>query len=210
MTMRPIALIAILLLATTLPGAESDEPAQNRPPLMEREREIALAKSAGPERLAEEATLYVLERSGYVKVQEGSNGFTCIVTHSVPGSQEPACYDAEASATYVAASRRKAELRAQGKSANEVKRIMEADYEAGRLRHPKRTGIIYMLSTENLVPDATTSQVVPYPPHLMFYAPGLTNADLGTKLAIDSPVFVVLEGTPWAMIIVPVDREKYR
>jgi len=210
MTIRAIALIAALLLATLLAGAKPPDQASNLPPLLEREREIALAKSAGPASLAEEATLYVLESSGYVKAQEGTNGFTCIVTRSIPGSQEPACYDAEASATMVAASVRQAELRAQGKSAEEVKRTMEADYQSGRLRHPKRTGIIYMLSTENLVPDVTSGRVVPYPPHLMFYAPGVTNADLGTRPAIDSPVFVVLEGTPMAMIIVPVDREKYR
>lgn len=206
--------LASLLLLTTVSavstGAQSGASPTKHAPLLPREREIALAKSAGPAEVADKATIYALEASGYVKVQEGSNGFTCIVTRSVPGSQEPACHDSEASATFVAASLRKAELRAQGKSAEEIERALEADFEAGRLRHPRRTGIIYMLSTENLVPDVTTGRVVPYPPHLMFYAPGLTNADIGTKLAIDSPLFVIFEGTPMAMIIVPVERDKHR
>jgi hypothetical protein len=67
-----------------------------------------------------------------------------------------------------------------------------------------------MLSTENLVPNVK-GIVVPFPPHVMFYAPYLTNAELGvdrTDLGPDgnphAAAFVAGEGTPHALIIVPV------
>ena len=47
--------------------------------------------------------------------------------------------------------------------------------------------------------------VAPFPPHVMFYAPYLTNADLGSEgQAGGGPAFVAAAGTPYALIIVPV------
>ena len=67
-----------------------------------------------------------------------------------------------------------------------------------------------MLSTENLVPNEK-GVAVPFPPHVMFYAPYLTKAELGvdrTDLGADgnpnAAAFVAGEGTPHALIIVPV------
>jgi hypothetical protein len=60
-----------------------------------------------------------------------------------------------------------------------------------------------MLSTENLVDDGK-GNVIHYPPHLMFYAPYLTNADLGSDVNGSGPAFVADEGTPRALIIVPL------
>jgi hypothetical protein len=46
--------------------------------------------------------------------------------------------------------------------------------------------------------------VRPYRPHVMIYAPHLTNADFGAGLDGRSPVFVINEGEPGAYLIVPV------
>jgi hypothetical protein len=51
------------------------------------EKEVALALSACPALVASGAGVYVLEKSGYVKVRESKNGFTAIVQHSMPTSQ---------------------------------------------------------------------------------------------------------------------------
>ena len=53
--------------------------------------------------------------------------------------------------------------------------------------------------------------IAPYPPHVMFYAPYLTDADLGSNgaLGLDGnpagPAFVAGAGTPQALIICPWD-----
>jgi hypothetical protein len=44
----------------------------------------------------------------------------------------------------------------------------------------------------------------PFPPHLMFYAPGMTNADIGSDGSPGSSVSVVDEKSPHALMIVPV------
>ena len=54
---------------------------------MDREKEIALALSSCPAALANKAAVYVLDKTGYVKVRESQNGFTAIVQHAAPGSR---------------------------------------------------------------------------------------------------------------------------
>lgn len=61
-----------------------------------------------------------------------------------------------------------------------------------------------MLSTENVVPD-DHGVVAHFPPHVMFYAPFTTNADIGSEGQDGGgPAFVAAQGTPYALIIVPV------
>src|SRR5262245_59042098 len=71
----------VVLLAARAPAA-AQAPAGASPPLMERDREIALALSACPPAVADKAAVYVLGPSGYVKARDGCNGFTAIVQHS--------------------------------------------------------------------------------------------------------------------------------
>jgi hypothetical protein len=183
------------------------------PQLMERQREIALALSACPPAIASKAAVYVLEKSGYLKVRDSGNGFTAIVQHTVPTSQEPLCMDAEGTRTHLPRVLKIAELRAEGKSSAEIKRFVADSFAKGIYRPYGRPGINYMLSTENLVTNEK-GVVVPFPPHIMIYAPYLTNADIGVgpELGPDGnfvgPAIVAVEGTPQALIIVPVGQHQ--
>jgi len=175
------------------------------PPLLERSREVALALSACPKHLAGGAAVYALEKRGYVKVREGQNGFTALVQRSLPNSVEPRCMDAEGTRTHLPRTLKMAELRAQGKTRQEIRLAVAEMYARGQLQPPRRAGVDYMLSTENVVPvDEERGLVAPYPPHLMFYVPYLGNADLGSDGNPTGPAFVVDEGTPYALLIVPV------
>jgi hypothetical protein len=193
------------LIAVGLAAAESTQIAVSQPPpLMDRQKEIALALSACPPTVASKAAVYVLDKSGYVKVRDNQNGFTAIVQHSLPSAQEPQCMDAEGTRTLLPRMLKVAELRAQGKSPEEIKRLVADAFAKGVLQPPTRPGVDYMLSTENVVPD-DKGVLAPFPPHVMFYAPYLTNADLGSDgQAGGGPAFVAGEGTPYALIIVPV------
>jgi len=196
-----IATLFVLVAAGLLHGAP--------PTLMDRPKEIALALSACPAAVTEKAAVYVLDKSGYVKVRESRNGFTAIVEHSLPASQEPQCMDAEGTRTFLPRILKVAELRAQGKSAEEIERFQADAFAKGIFQPPIRPGVDYMLSTENLVPNGK-GEVIHFPPHVMFYAPYLTNADLGSDgPASGSPAFVVEEGTPHALIIVPTGDGKH-
>ena len=173
------------------------------PPLMDRQKEIALALSSCPAAVASKAGIYVLERSGYVKVRDSENGFTAIVQHSLPNSNESQCMDAEGTRTFLPRMLKVAELRAQGKSREEIDRLVAGAFGKGLFQPPARPGIDYMLSTENTALD-DKGNLVPFPPHLMFYAPYLTNADIGSDGKWTSPAFVAGEWTPHALIIVPL------
>jgi len=97
------------------------------------------------------------------------------------------------------------ELRGQGKSPEEIKRFVADAFAKGTFQPPTHVGIDYMLSTENItVVDAEKGIVAPYPPHVMFYGPYMTNVDLGSDGNPHGPAFVAGEGTPLALIIVPV------
>jgi hypothetical protein len=186
-------------MAQAITAAASQQPA-----LVERQRETALALSACPSSVASNAAVYVLEKSGYIKVRDSQNGFTAIVQHSLPTSQEPQCMDEEGTRTFLPRMLKVAELRAQGKSPEEIKRFVADAFAKGVFPAPTRPGVIYMLSTENLVPD-DKGIVGPFPPHVMFYGTHLTNADIGSEgQAGGGPAFVVNEGAPHSLIIVPV------
>jgi hypothetical protein len=201
--------LAVQLMAGLPAMAQSAPAASQRPALMDRQREIALALSACPAPVASKAAVYVLEESGYVKVRDGENGFTAIVQHTLPTSQGPQCMDAEGARTMLPRMLKVAELQAQGKSREEIKRFMADASAKGLFQPPSRPGVNYMLSTENLVPNEK-GVPVPFPPHVMVYAPYLTNTaigvgpDLGPDGNFVGPATVALEGTPQALIIIPV------
>jgi hypothetical protein len=163
-----------------------------------------------PPAVAGKAAVYVLERAGYVKVRDSENGFTAIVGHVLPTSVEPQCMNAEATRSHLPPQLKVAEMRAQGKSAAEIKSAMAESYTNGVFPQPTGLAVDYMLSTENQVPNFKGA-VAPYPPHVMFFVPGMTNADLGADITVGptgnpgAPAFVVNEGTPQAIIIVPVE-----
>jgi hypothetical protein len=198
-----------LAVSAPPPDQPTQPPGSQLPKLMDREKEIALALSSCPASVANKAAVYVLEKSGYVKVRESQNGFTAIVQHALPNSQDPQCMDAEGTRTFLPRYLKVAELRAQGNSVEEIRRFVADAFAKGIFQAPRRPGVDYMLSKENLTPNAKGG-VVPFPPHLMFYAPYLTNADLGIDGTLGpdgnpvGPVFVAGEGSPHALIIVPV------
>jgi len=206
---RFLASIAQLTLGVAAALAQAAPPPAASPPAPQ-DAEISLALSACPRALAQGAGVYVLGQAGYVKVRASRNGFNALVQHSLPSAQEPRCMGAEGTRTWLPRILKVAELRAQGKSREEIQKIITAALAKGMLQPPTRPGIDYMLSTQNRVPNAK-GEVTPFPPHVMFYAPYLTNADIGVdnaKLGADgNPMglaFVAAEGTPYALIIVPV------
>jgi hypothetical protein len=190
--------------------AQAQPVPSGRTPLMEQQKEVALALSACPPFVATKASVYVLGKSGYTKIREGENGFTAIVQHSTPANQEPHCMDAEGGRTILPRFLKVAELRAQGKSPADIQRFVADAFVKGVFQPPAHPGIDYMLSTENLVTNAQ-GEVTHFPPHVMFYGPYMKNADIGADgdhLGSDGnpmgPVFVAGEGGPHALIIVPL------
>ena len=138
-------------------------------------------------------------------MRDSQNGFVCIVEHRVVKAVEPQCLDAEGVKTLLPRILFVGELRAKGRPEPEIRAAVKKAFADGKFKAPKRPGVDYMLSTHNVVTiDEEKGVAVPFPPHLMFYAPGMTNADIGSDGSPQSKVFVVDEKSPHALMIVPV------
>jgi hypothetical protein len=176
-----------------------------------REQQIELALKAAPTEVSSKAAVYVLGPKGYEKAREGTNGFSCLIERSFKGttqtSSAPACFDAEGSRTIMLGYLRREELRAEGKSEEEIKDDIAKGYKDGRFKTPG-PGFLYMMSDENYVYNSESKQSGFVPPHLMFYAPNKTAKDVG--YAAVSPMMVpYLTGSgigPESLLVVAADK----
>ena len=182
------------------------------PELLPRDKEIDLALSAAPEHLRKNAGVYVLEQRGFVKVRETTNGFTCIVNRDHPLNQKPVCFDAEGTATILPKILRVGELLMQGKTMSEINSDIAEGFRTGKYISPRRAGVAYMLSGDIHNFNPRTGKVESFPPHVMFYAPNVTNADLGITaeaLAKDPSLpFIAYQGPHGFIIVLAGDKQK--
>jgi hypothetical protein len=185
---------------TAIAQTETPKPAYDFS--LPREERIKLAESAAPPEISGKATIYVLERTGYVKVREGTNGFSCFVDRQTPVNLEPTCFDAEGSATTLPSRFYAEEQRSKGKSEEQIKSEIEAGYKSGRFRAPQKPGIVYMMSEQGYLLVPGTNRMVPIPPHLMFYAPYATDQDIGSPPPGPNMPRLIRAGQPDAVVIV--------
>jgi hypothetical protein len=167
-----------------------------------RAEKIKLAKGAAPPEISDHSTVYVLEPTGYVKAQDGTNGFSCFVDRQTPLNQEPTCFDAEGTATTLQTRLFAEEQRAKGRSEDQIKSDLDTGYKSGKFLAPRKPGIVYMLSDSIYLFVAQNKQLVHAPPHLMFYAPYATEMDLGSPPPGMNMPRLIRAGQPDAVMIV--------
>ncbi len=196
--MRPGWWILILMATVAAPAAPQSVAAgrTGARPLLPREREIALARSAAPAEVSRDATVMVFTERGFEVAVKGTSGVTCVVNRSHPQSLEPHCFDAEGSATVLPMELRRTELLREGKSTEEIDREIAAGLLSGKYRLPRRPAMSYMMSSEQVLYDDEGRRVGKWQPHLMIFYPHLTSADLG------------LGGTPSTQAALVVDEGK--
>ena len=200
--MRRILLGSLLFLGASLVArAQTDMPKPAYDFSLPRGDRVKLAESAAPPEVSTKATVYILERSGYEKVREGTNGFTCFVDRQTPLNSEPTCFDAEGSATTFPTRLFAEEQRAKGRTEEQITAAIEEAYKDGKFIAPRKSGIVYMMSDSAyiLVPGNKLAHV---PPHLMFYAPYATDKDLGSPPSAANMPHLIRAGQPDAYIIV--------
>lgn len=198
---RMLAAALLLLPGNLITLGQADMPKPAYDFSLPRVDKIKLAESAAPPEISSKASVYVLERTGYVKVRNGTNGFSCFVDRQTPWNSEPTCFDAEGTATTLPTRLFVEAERARGKSEAQIKTEVEEGYESGKFKAPSKPGIVYMMSDSVyiLVPG---NQIVHVPPHLMFYAPYATEKDLGSPSPAANMPHLIRAGQPDAYIIV--------
>ncbi len=162
--------------------------------MADRNAEIALARSAAPPSLAHDATVLVLEKSGYQTAVKGKNGFTCLVERAWmspfdspefwnPRMRGPICYNPAAVRTILPYTLNRTRLVLNGLSKTQIHENITAAIAKNQLPLPGDGAMSYMLSKEGNLGDA----VGHWMPHLMFHVPKTDDANWGADLA-GSPV----------------------
>jgi hypothetical protein len=177
-----------------------------------RDLEIELALSALPAHLQGAATVYVLNpATGFEIARAGTNGFHAIVARTgddaFRGSWPltayrsdilyPIAFDAAGAKAQLRIFLDAAALQAKGTPAPELKRIIQQRTKGGFYKAPERAGIAYMLSPVLRTysnPDAGEDVMTSNYPHVMYYAPDVSNADIGGTTPGGMDPFLILHG----------------
>jgi hypothetical protein len=186
--------------------------------LIDRDAEIALAKSAAPPAISDDASVMVLTRKGYEKVIEGKNGFVCLVDRAWqsdfddaefwnPKNRGPFCVNAPAVRSILPLEFRRTELALSGLSKDEILARMKDSIAKKEFGPPEVGSMSYMMSKDQYLGDQNPH----WHPHLMFYMPGdMDPAAWGSNLPAGSAVYGGgrdLPGggrMPWTIFFVPV------
>lgn len=182
--------------------------------LMDRDAEIALARSSAPEAISREAKVLVLGRHGYETAIEGKNGFVCVVErawHSPPDSPEfwnpklrgPVCLNPQASRSILPLIYKRTEMALAGQSKAQMIEWMKTASAKKQLPALESGAMSYMMSKGAYLTDDGGHNVA----HLMFYTPPIDGADWGANLP-NSPVKLFDKGSfqPFNIFIIPLAR----
>ena len=217
-------LLSSLLLPSTLfaqqpPAAQLDK----MPP----DLETALAQSALPPHLRAAATVYLLDPAkGYYIAHQGSNGFVCLVSRTEWEWGEfrtdlfaPMGFDREGARANFHPLLDAAAMRASGKfTPAQIKDSMMLRLRKGIYKAPARSGVCYMLAPVMRVytgMPGDNNVMTMSMPHYMFYAPYITDSDIGTVPNSPAGPWLINPGNtvagvgkgPYGYIVVPAREE---
>lgn len=182
-----LALMTVSLLAVSAVSGQATKP-DTTIERMPADLETRFALSALPPALRDKATVYLLDPGkGYHLSRQGTSGVACLVERTAWELADfrddiyiPLCYDAVGARTYLKVIMDAAALRAQGLGPAALKAEVEKRYRNRTYRVPEKAGLSYMVAPIQRTvgpPDLNVYTLVL--PHVMFYAPGITNADIG-------------------------------
>ncbi len=235
--MRKIQTVVVIigLLFSLAASAEDKQTPKmtNKIEPLPRDLEIQLALSALPPHLRDNATVYVLNPDkGFEVARKGTNGFHAFVTRTgddtFRGSWPlkeyrddilyPISFDAAGAKEQMRVFFDAAEMQAKGTPPGELKKIIKERYRTGYYNVPERTGISYMLSPilrTYFNPEENDRVITMNYPHVMYYAPNVSNEDIGGVKIGDAAwfgivglagmyPFVIMPG-PHGYMIHPID-----
>jgi hypothetical protein len=185
---------------------------------MQPEAEIALARSAAPDNISSRATIKILTPSGFKVAAQGDNGFVCIVMRGWgaptfspamlrnlvydPKMRAPICFNPVAARTVLPLQEFRTKLGMEGKTPDEITAGVQAAYSKRELPKMDTVALAYMFSADQYLGPMAGH----WHPHVMIYAPSWDNAMVGgNQIGGPLPAIVDDGGTPFAVIVIPVD-----
>jgi hypothetical protein len=214
-----IVVIAGLLFSLTVSAQNKQTPKlMNKIEPLPRDLEIQLALSALPPHLRDNATVYVLNPAkGFEVARNGTNGFYALVARTgddtLRGSWPlteyrddilyPISFDTAGAKAQMRVFFDAAEMQAAGTPPGELKKIIKDRYKAEYYKAPDRAGISYMLTPvlrTYFDPDKSDSVATINFPHVMYYAPDISDEDIGAGKLGGMYPFAILHGPHGYMI----------
>jgi hypothetical protein len=198
---RSFALFMVLSLVWQAQAQDSKAAYLSMAPLdqylmMNRNAEVALARSAAPDSISRDAEVLVLGKHGYETAVSGKNGFVCIVERSwmdpfddpqfwSPNERLPLCMNAPAARSHLPLTRRTTDLALAGLSKAQLFDAIKAAYDKKELPMPEPGAMCYMMSKQQYFgPKYKNAD-----PHLMFWFSKTDDMTWGAGVA-GSPVYV--------------------
>ena len=188
-----LALIAVLGATSHALAQDAKTPYPNMAPVeqyrMERNAEIALARSAAPESISRDAGVMVLGQHGYETAVQGKNGFMCLVERGWsaglddpnfwnPRLRGPICFNAAAVRSYVPISMKRTESILASQSKARMSEAIQAAFDKKEFPAPEPGAMCYMLSKQQYLGDRGGH----WHPHLMFFVPLTDSSAWGADL----------------------------
>jgi hypothetical protein len=185
--------------------------------IVDREAEIALAKSAAPPAISSDADVLIFEKDGYHTAIQGKNGFTCLLERPWmqpidstefwnPKLRVPICYNPPAVRSILPYTILRTKLLLSGLTKAQMVENIQSQLANGLLPMPEPGAMSYMMSKNQYFGES----VGRWHSHLMFHLPRMAAATWGAN-QVDSPVLVDtfhhdLGPEPETIFMVPVDH----
>lgn len=212
-TIQTMSLIVCLLLSLISNGQNNENPrATKKIQALPRDLEIQLALSSLPPHLRDSATAYILNPDkGFEIARKGTNGFSAFVARTGDDAMRgtwplkeyrddilyPISFDAAGANAQMLVFFDIAEMQAKGTPSEELKKIIQDRYQKNYYKAPERAGISYMLSPILRTywnPDENDNVMTTNNPHVMHYAPNVSNSDIGGGTPGGMYPFVISHG----------------
>src|SRR5258708_29912260 len=189
-------ILALIFSVTAVAHSQQTARGANKIEPLPRDLEIQLALSALPPHLRDNATVYVLSPDmGFEVARKGTNGFHALVARTGDDTFRgswlftryrddilyPISFDDAGAKAQMQVFFDAAEMQANGSPPEELKKIVQERYRTHYYKAPERAGVSYMLSPilrTYVNPDANANVATANVPHVMHYAPNVSNEDL--------------------------------
>jgi hypothetical protein len=175
-----LVLLAVLIAPRPAAAQDAKDPYPKMAPieqyLMDRDAEIALARSAAPDAISNDASVIVLTRHGYEIAVQGKNGWACWVGRGWmamfdhpeywnPKVRAAECINAPAVRSVLPYAYKRTELVLAGHSKAEVIAALKAAIDKKELPAAEPGTVSYMMSKGSYLTDQGGHNM----PHMMFY-----------------------------------------
>ncbi len=162
--------------------------AQSTPP--NADQQIATALLAAPADQRTAATVHGYDQHGkLVTLREGSNSLICLADDPTKEGFSASCYHRDLEPFM----QRGRDLKAEGKSSQEIFDLREEEVKAGKLKMPEQPSTLFVYSAPAENYDAEAGEVTDGSFRYVVYIPYATAESTGLPLSPEAP------GMPWIM-----------